>query len=85
MSFTRPLIVQMILAEGAIWRRTQSVLNLGPLSNPTLLDLLQDVGWDAGGGVQVDINLVERDPLLGSHIVPQGIQREIAAVQSQPA
>ena len=75
----------MCLAEGLIWRRTQSVLNLGPLRNPPLLDLLQDVGWDAGGAVQVDIDLVERDPSLGIHIAPQGIQRESAPVQSQPA
>src|SRR5882724_7660248 len=78
-------MVQMILAEGPIWRRTQSVLNLGPFSKRTLLDLLQDAGWDAGGGVQVNIDLVERDPLLGIHIAPERIQGEIAAVQTQPA
>jgi hypothetical protein len=64
---------ELLLADGLIWRRTQRVLNLGPLHHPPLLDLLQDVGWNAGGGVQVDIDLVERDLMLGIHIAPQRI------------
>ena len=75
----------MCLAVGLEWCVTKRLLDLGPLTIDTLLNLFQDVGRDAFGGVHVDIDLVERHSLLRLHVTAERFQGEVAALLSQPA